>query len=111
MPVRVMLVDDNGIVRRGLLETIEHSDGFTVGQTGESEKALGLAQRLRPDLILLDVLMPGKNGIDVRRDLPAALPDAKVLMLTPSRTATPLTGRWPPGRLAICPSCGAGTIP
>ena len=68
MPVKAMLVDDNGIVRRGVLETIEHSDGFTVGQTGESEEALGLAQRLRPDLILLDVLMPGKNGIDVRRE-------------------------------------------
>ena len=77
-----MLVYDSGIVRRCLLETIEHSDGFTiVGQTGESEKALGLAQRLRPDLILLDVLMPGRNGIDARRAITAALPGAKVPML------------------------------
>ena len=41
-----------------------------------------MAERLRPDLILMDVLMPGKNGIDACREITTALPDAKVLMLT-----------------------------
>ena len=105
-----MLVDDNEIVRKGLLEAIEHSDDFTVvGQTGESGEALGLAQRLRPDLILLDALMHGKNGIDVCREITAALPDAKVLKPTALTDRHASTGRWPPGRLAIGPSCGAGT--
>ena len=82
-PIRVMLVDDNEIVRKGLREALEHSDDFTVvGQTGEGEAALGLAERLLPDVILLDVLMPGKNGIDACREITTALPDAKVLMLT-----------------------------
>ena len=81
--IRVMLVDDNEIVRKGLQEALEHSDDFTVvGQTGEGEEALGLAERLRPDVILMDVLMPGKNGIDACREITTALPDAKVLMLT-----------------------------
>ncbi len=83
VPIRVMLVDDNEIVRKGLQEALEHSDDFTVvGQTGEGEEALGLAERLRPDVILMDVLMPGKNGIDACREIMTALPDAKVLMLT-----------------------------
>ena len=60
-----MLVDDNEMFRKGLQEVLEHSDDFTViGQTGEGEEALDLAKRLRPDVILMDLLMPGKNGID-----------------------------------------------
>ena len=83
VPIRVMLVDDNEIVRKGLQEALEYSDDFTVvGQTGEGEEALGLAERLRPDVILMDVLMPGKNGIDACREITTALPDAKVLMLS-----------------------------
>ena len=83
VPIRVVLVDDNEIVRKGLQEALEHSDDFTVvGQTGEAEEALGLAERLRPDVILMDVLMPGKNGVDACREITTALPDAKVLMLT-----------------------------
>ena len=82
-PIRVMLVDDNEIVRKGLQETLEHANDFAVvGQTGEGEEALGLAERLRPDVILMDVLMPGTNGIDACREITTAMPDAKVLMLT-----------------------------
>ena len=83
VPIRVMLVDDNEIVRKGLQDALEHSDDFTVvGQTGRGEEALGLAERLRPDVILMDVLMPGKNGIDACREITTALPGAKVLMLS-----------------------------
>ena len=53
-----------------------------VGQTGEGEEALGLAEGLRPDIILMDVLMPGKNGIDACLEITTALPGAVVLMLT-----------------------------
>ena len=81
--IRVMLVDDNEIVRRGLQDALERSNDFTVvGQTGEGGEALELAQRLRPDVILMDVLMPGKNGIDACQEITTALPDVKVLMLT-----------------------------
>ena len=83
VPIRVMLVDDNEIVRKGLQNALEHSDDFTVvGHTGRGEEALALAERLRPDVILMDVLMPGKNGIDACREITTALPDAKVLMLS-----------------------------
>ena len=82
-PIRVMLVDDNESVRRGLQDALEQSDDFTVvGQTGEGEEALSLAQRLRPDVILMDVLMHGTDGIDACREITTAMPDAKVLMLS-----------------------------
>ena len=83
VPIRVVLVDDNESVRKGLQEALEHADDFTVvGQTGEGEEALGLAEELRPDIILMDVLMPGKNGIDACLEITTALPGAIVLMLT-----------------------------
>ena len=82
-PIRVMLVDDNEIVRNGLQVALEHSNDFmVVGQTGDGEEALVLAEKIRPDVILMDVLMPGKNGIEACREIKAALPEAKVLMLT-----------------------------
>ena len=82
-PIRVMLVDDNEIVRKGLQEALEHSDDFAVvGQTGEGAEALDMAQRLRPDVILMDVLMPGMDGIEACQAITAAMPDAKVLMLS-----------------------------
>ena len=83
VPIRVMLVDDNEIVRKGLQDALERSDYFTVvGQTGEGVEALELARRLRPDVILLDVLMPVKNGIDVCREITTAMPNVKVFMLS-----------------------------
>ena len=83
VPIRVVLVDDNESVRKGLQEALEHADDFTVvGQTGEGEEALGLVEELRPDIILMDVLMPGKNGIDACLEITTALPGAIVLMLT-----------------------------
>ena len=82
-PIKVMLVDDNEIVRKGLQEAIEHSDDFTVvGETAEGDGALELVRELGPDVILLDVLMPGKDGIQVCREIVAAMPEAKVMMLS-----------------------------
>ena len=104
VPIRVMLVDDNELFRKGLQEVLEHSDDFTViGQTGEGEEALDLAKRLQPDVILMDLLMPGKNGIDSCRDIVTAIPDAKVLMLSVfsdrhasnRAAAAGATGYWP----------------
>ena len=78
-----MLVDDNEIVRKGLREALEHvADFVVVGHTGEGGEALHMAEELLPDVILLDVLMPDKNGIDVCREITTALPEATVLMLT-----------------------------
>ena len=82
-PARVMLVDDHSIMRDGLQEVLERSGEFeVVGQAGDGVAAVEAAQNLRPDVIIMDVIMPLKNGIDACRDIMELLPDTRVLMLT-----------------------------
>lgn len=83
--IRVMLVDDHPVVVRGLREELEDWDGFeVVGEAADGVEALSLAQETRPDVIVMDVMMPRKDGVDACRDILDLLPDTKVLMLTAS---------------------------
>lgn len=82
---RVMLVDDHEIVRDGLREVLERSGEFVVvGQAGDGAAAVKAAQQLRPDVIIMDVIMPIKNGIDACREISEILPNTRVLVLTAS---------------------------
>lgn len=82
-PARVMLVDNHPITRAGLQEALEHSGEFeVVGQAGDGVAAVQIALNLRPDIIIMDVIMPLKNGIDACREITDLLPDTRVLMLT-----------------------------
>ena len=82
---RVMLVDDHEIMRDGLREVLERSGDFeVVGQAGDGAAAVRVAQSLRPDVIIMDVMMPLKNGIDACREITEMLPDTRVLILTAS---------------------------
>ena len=81
--IRVMVVDDHPIVRRGLREVLEDSGGFEiVGQAADGMEAVGMAMESRPDVIVMDVMMPKKDGVESCRDILDALPDTKVVMLT-----------------------------
>ncbi len=81
--IRVMLVDDHEIVRDGLREVLEHSGVFeVVGQAADGEAALEVARRVEPDVIVMDVMMPVKNGIDACREIAEILPDTRLLILT-----------------------------
>ena len=83
--IRVMIVDDHAIVREGIAEVLEQSGDFkVVGQAGDGEEAVNKVQELRPDVVIMDILMPVKDGIEACRDITAALPDTRVLMLTAS---------------------------
>ena len=83
--IRVMLVDDHPLVRRGLREVLEDSGGFeVVAQAADGEEAVGMAEETRPDVIVMDVMMPKKDGVEACRDILDLLPDTKVLMLTAS---------------------------
>ncbi|MEU7757235.1 response regulator transcription factor [Micromonospora sp. NPDC049171] len=79
--IRVVVVDDEQLVRAGLRLILEAADDITVvGEAADGAGALEQAQRLRPDVVLLDVRMPGVDGLTVAPDVVAAGP--KVIMLT-----------------------------
>ena len=83
--LRIMLVDDHPITRRGLREILEDSDGFdVVALAADGEEAVTRAEETRPDVIVMDVMMPKKDGVEACRDILDMLPDTKVLMLTAS---------------------------
>lgn len=83
--MKVMLVDDHQIMLDGLRKLLESSGGFEiVGVTRDGEEAVEMARELQPDVVIMDVLMPGKDGIDACRDIMDIVPTARVLMLTAS---------------------------
>ena len=83
--IRVMVVDDHPIVRDGLRDALEASGRFeVVGQAADGEEAVRTVEELGPEVIVMDVMMPGKDGIDACREIMELLPDTRVLMLTAS---------------------------
>ena len=83
--IRLMVVDDHPMMRRGLKDALEDEADFeVVGLAGDGMEAVRTAQRVEPDVIVMDVLMPGKDGVDACREIMEVLPDTKVLMLTAS---------------------------
>ena len=83
--VRVMVVDDHEIMRDGLREVLQRTGDYeVVGQAGDGVSAVNIALELKPDVIIMDVMMPLKNGIDACREITEMLPDTKVLILTAS---------------------------
>ncbi len=82
-PVRVMVVDDHPIVRSGLRDLLEDSGRFVVvAQAGDGDEALRLAEEVQPEVVIMDVIMPGKDGIETCRELMTLLPDTRVMILT-----------------------------
>jgi DNA-binding NarL/FixJ family response regulator len=80
----VMIVDDHPLVRSAVARAI-HGNGLTVvGEAGTAEDAIDLALRLVPDILLLDIALPGASGIQIVRELAPRLPRTKIVMLTVS---------------------------
>lgn len=81
--IRVLLVDDHPLLRQGLRKVLELDAGMTVvGEAGDGEEAVQLARRLQPEVILMDINLPGMNGIEVTRLIKGELPETKILALT-----------------------------
>ncbi len=83
-PLRVMLVDDHALVRSAVRQALTAPDIEVVGEAGSADEALLLAPELRPDVLLLDINLPGSDGLHVLRELRPRLPDTKIVMLTVS---------------------------
>jgi len=81
--IRVMIVDDHKVVREGLRAFLELQDGMEViGEAADGEEAIGAAERLRPDVILMDLLMPKLDGVGAMRALRERVPECRVIVLT-----------------------------
>lgn len=83
-PIRVLLVDDHALVRSAIRQALDAPDIEVVGEARNAEEAIELAPQLRPDLLLLDIDLPGMNGIEAVRELAPRLPETRVVMLTVS---------------------------
>lgn len=82
-PIRVLIVDDHEIVREGLLTLLsEETDFEVVGMTGDGASAVSLAEAAHPDVIVMDLVMPGLDGIEATRRIREKNPQARVLVLT-----------------------------
>jgi len=81
--IRILLVDDHSVVRGGLRSIIEAAgDMEVVGEAADGRQAIARAEKLSPDVIVLDIIMPLLNGVEATRRLVQSLPDAKVLILS-----------------------------
>jgi DNA-binding NarL/FixJ family response regulator len=81
--IRVLVVDDHSVVRRGLVELFQTADDIeVVGDAADGAAAVVEAERLRPDLVLMDLSMPGVDGVEATRRIRAAHPDVAVVILT-----------------------------
>lgn len=84
-PIRLLVVDDHSLFRRGLIALLSQDERFeVVGEAGDANAAQLAAQKLQPDLILLDNHMPGVRGVDAIAGLKELAPQVRVLMLTVS---------------------------
>jgi two-component system nitrate/nitrite response regulator NarL len=82
-PIRVLLVDDHAVVREGIRHVLAGTEEFdVVGEAAGGREALVLARSLKPDVVLLDISMPGDSGLDIVGSLRTAVPSARVLMLS-----------------------------
>ncbi len=83
MTIRVFLADDHGIVREGLRLLLEsQQDIVVVGESADGLEAVRDTLRLRPDVVVLDIAMPGLNGIEAARQIHIELPECRAIMLS-----------------------------
>lgn len=82
-PTKILLVEDHTLFRSGMRSLLEGADHLTiVGEAADGREALKLAKKLKPDIVVMDVAMPNLNGIEATRQIRAALPNTRVIMLS-----------------------------
>lgn len=82
--MRVILVDDSDLFLSGLRTMLEAADISVLGTASSAQEAIELARRLQPEVVLMDVQMPGQNGIEATRAIKALFPEMKIVMMTVS---------------------------
>ena len=85
-PIRIVVVDDHDVVRRGLAILIRAFDDLDlIGSAANGIEAMDLAEKLRPDVMLMDMIMPEMDGVEATRQIREKYPDIQVVALTSSR--------------------------
>jgi len=82
MPTKLLIVDDHEMVRRGIAEMVDTADVHVVAEAADGDAGVTAARRHKPDVVLLDVRMDGKDGIDAIKRIRSAAPNARVVMLS-----------------------------
>ena len=80
--MRVLIVDDHALVRSGIASLLTANDIEVVGEASDGLEAVEKTRRLRPDIILMDIKMPGCNGLQATKLIKAEMPQAKIVMVT-----------------------------
>jgi DNA-binding NarL/FixJ family response regulator len=80
---RVLLADDHDVVLEGIRSALEALDGFTVvGMATSGQRAVAQTMTLRPDIVVMDISMPGMNGVDATKEIKARLPETRIVIYT-----------------------------
>ncbi|HKF06713.1 MAG TPA: response regulator transcription factor [Candidatus Sulfotelmatobacter sp.] len=82
MPTRILIADDNPLFRTALRHVLEASDSWEIIETHDGQEAVTTAVETRPDLIILDLAMPVKDGLAAAREISKLLPETPILMCT-----------------------------
>jgi len=94
MTLRILIVDDHEVVRLGLSTLLDRHPGLTVvGEAGTAKEAVQKTILLRPDVVVMDIRLPGGSGIDACRKIIEQAPKTKVIMLTSYAEDEMLFGR------------------
>lgn len=85
---RILIADDHAVMRMGLSALIDSVEDFSViGEASDGNEALELALRLKPDVVVMDIYMPGRDGISATKKIKESVPEAKILILTTFETS------------------------